>query len=364
MSPKLTPALFMLALLSPYAKAAQLKLVSAPMAMEYAQSLSAGHDVKNVNKEQQFEAFCTAIGQDEVDILFSSRKINTQDLEICAQNGITKIVELPLAHNALLLQTSSEKANFSLNKEDLYKAFSAYIWDEHKGIKGNDTHNWSDINESFGEIPIHMIQKIWDSEDFEELYRDYIFGSCQQPSYEELEKTALIYADSLLATRLYPFSDILYGEQSLEIYKKGQNFAQDNYCKHFRADRYKIVNENAFDQLKMAAYPKENQIFISSYVEQDPDFYILRLEGQIPSADTIKQGLYPLSYSLYAYVKMAHIGAKKGLKTYVDQNLMESPEKLINKAIEQKYIMPKVSEIKQSIEAYKNYEHYIEFSEN
>lgn len=364
MSQKLTLAMLMLALVSPYAKAAKLELVSTPIAMEYAKSLSEGQAVKSVSQEEQFQEFCAGIGLNQADILFSSRKISPQDLDLCRQNGITKIVEIPLAYNALLLQTSSANANFSLKKEDLYKAFSAYGWDDNKGIIGNDSQNWSDINKELGEVPIHIIQKIWGFEEFEELYRAYIFDTCIPPSYEKLEESAAIYADSILATRLFPFADILYEDQNLEKYKKGQIFAQENYCKHFRADRYKVVAEPSFEQLKMAAYPKENQIFISTYAKQDPEFYILRIEGQIPSADTIKQGLYPLSYSVYAYVKMAHIGAKKGLKEYVDQNLMASPEKLINKAIEQKYIMPKVSELKQSIEAYKSYGHHIGHLEN
>ncbi len=359
---KLALSLWISVFLSSYAQAIELKLISTPMVAEYAGFLNGRMPITTVNSEDQFQEFCQGIGANEVDILFADRKITQQDFKLCQQKGIIKIIELPLAYNAILLQTSSEKVNFSLTKQDLYKAFSAYKWDDNKGIVGNEIQNWQSVGENLAEAPVNIIQKIWPTEDLEELYRQYIFNSCTEPAIEKLNKIFKAYSHGEQAARFFAFSDLLFLDQAVEKYKQGQQFAQKNYCRHFRSDRYKIVGESQFNNLKIAAYPKENQIFIATYTSQDPEFLILRIEGQIPSVDTIEQGLYPLSYGMYAYIKMAHVGAKKGLKEYIDKNFASSPERLIDKAKEKKYLIPKFSRLKKAIEAYQNYEHYIDIA--
>ncbi len=358
MRKKLKLAFCLSAFLSSYAQAVELKLISTPLASRYADLLSQGQKISIV--QNPFKDFCHGIGAHEVDILFSDKRISPEDIQNCQQKGISKIVELPLAYNAILLQTSSEAVNFNLSVTDLYKAFSAYRWDVNKGIVGNDAQSWNDIDKNLSEIPINIIQKIWPQEELETLFNEYIFQACSPPSSDELERNFKAYEHWKEATQFFAFSDLLFLEQAFERYKRGTVFAQENYCKHFRADRYYIMNDEAFNKAKVSAYPKENQIFVGTYASQDPNFFILRINNQIPSADTIEQGLYPLSYGIYMYIKLAHVGAKKNLKEYIETQLLFSVENLIDTAQKNKYILPKVSHVRESLEAYKGYQHHIQ----
>ena len=47
------------------------------------------------------------------------------------------------------------------------------------------------------------------------------------------------------------------------------------------------------------------------------------IDGVAPNADTIASGAYPLSRSLYIYVKKAHIGVIPGLQQFVQEFLSE-----------------------------------------
>ena len=47
------------------------------------------------------------------------------------------------------------------------------------------------------------------------------------------------------------------------------------------------------------------------------------IDGVAPTVDTIADGSYPLSRSLYIYVKKAHIGVTPGLQQFVQEFLSE-----------------------------------------
>ncbi len=348
------------AFLGVYGQAAELKIISAPLASRYAQSLSDEQTVSIVHEDEQFKDFCRGIGKDEVDILLSDRKITSEDIQNCQQNGIAKIIEIPLAYNAILLQTSSEDVNFSLSSLDLYKAFAAYKWDDDRGIIANDTQKWLDVDARLNDAPINIVQNVWPQEELETLFNQYVFQLCMSPSSEKLEENFKNYSHWKETTQFFAFSDFLFLDQAFERYKTGKTFAQENFCKHFRADNYRIMNDEQFGRAKVSAYPKENQIFISTYALKDNDFFILRIENQIPSADSIEQGLYPLSYGVYAYVKLAHVGAKKGLKEYIDSRLLPSVDDILMTAKNNKYILPRKNNIEKALQAYQNYQHYIQ----
>ena len=82
-------------------------------------------------------------------------------------------------------------------------------------------------------------------------------------------------------------------------------------------------NDNAIVQT-LTRTPGSLGVFGYSFLEQNLDTVKAEtIDGVTPTADTIASGEYPLSRSLYIYVKKAHIGVIPGLQQFVQEFLSE-----------------------------------------
>jgi phosphate transport system substrate-binding protein len=82
-------------------------------------------------------------------------------------------------------------------------------------------------------------------------------------------------------------------------------------------------NDNAIVQT-LTRTPGSLGVFGYSFLEQNLDTVKAEtIDGVAPNADTIASGEYPLSRSLYIYVKKAHIGVIPGLQQFVQEFLSE-----------------------------------------
>jgi len=76
-------------------------------------------------------------------------------------------------------------------------------------------------------------------------------------------------------------------------------------------------NDNLIVQ-KLEANPAALGIFGFSYLDQNSDkIQGSTIEGANPTFDKIAEGSYPVSRSLYFYVKNAHVGVIPGIKEYI-----------------------------------------------
>jgi phosphate transport system substrate-binding protein len=82
-------------------------------------------------------------------------------------------------------------------------------------------------------------------------------------------------------------------------------------------------NDNAIVQT-LTRTPGSLGVFGYSFLEQNLDTVKAEtIDGVTPNADTIASGEYPLSRSLFIYVKKAHIGVIPGLQQYIQEFLSE-----------------------------------------
>jgi phosphate transport system substrate-binding protein len=76
-------------------------------------------------------------------------------------------------------------------------------------------------------------------------------------------------------------------------------------------------NDNLIVQ-KLEANPSALGIFGFSFLDQNADKIAGAIvEGQEPTFEAIADGAYPISRSLYFYVKKAHVGAVPGIQEYL-----------------------------------------------
>jgi phosphate transport system substrate-binding protein len=78
-------------------------------------------------------------------------------------------------------------------------------------------------------------------------------------------------------------------------------------------------NDNLIVQ-KLVANPKALGIFGYSFLDQNADkIQGLKIGGVEPTYDSIASGDYPISRSIFFYVKNAHVGTIPGMKEYVTE---------------------------------------------
>ncbi|WP_462331166.1 PstS family phosphate ABC transporter substrate-binding protein, partial [Thiohalocapsa halophila] len=76
-------------------------------------------------------------------------------------------------------------------------------------------------------------------------------------------------------------------------------------------------NDNLIVQ-KLEANPDAVGIFGFSFLDQNSDkLQGAKIDGVPPTFDSIASGEYPVSRSLYFYVKKAHVGTVPGIEEYV-----------------------------------------------
>lgn len=342
------------------AMAEDLRILSTPLASHFVPLAPTPLTAEVTDIQNQFNLFCHGVGATEADILFTHQKITQSQIEECQKNGVYEIVEMPIAYNALLLQTASLSVNFDLSQNDLYKAIRAYEYKQNQPIKPNTVLSWVGVNTQYIDAPIHFVQQAWHG-DYAQLFSGYVFKNCQKPS--DAETQAIIDHQEYFAKAYYAlFYPLLLVDNKLLMpdFAWQQKDYQSQYCRTIRADNYTVAAIGQFNNLKASAFPADQQIFIMPFQQGDKNLLTLRLDGKVPTTETLKAHEYPLGYPIYLYIKMAHIGAKKGLKEYVDVLVGQSADDITRHAQKAGYIAPLTTDIENAQNAYKTYSGYIE----
>ena len=107
---------------------------------------------------------------------------------------------------------------------------------------------------------------------------------------------------------------------SIKALKKTDEKKHKAVCQGIREDGAFIEageNDNLIVQ-KLVANPKAVGIFGYSFLDQNADkIQGLKIGGVEPTYDTISSGEYPISRSIFFYVKNAHVGTIPGIKEFV-----------------------------------------------
>ena len=106
----------------------------------------------------------------------------------------------------------------------------------------------------------------------------------------------------------------------IEALEKQDKNAYKVICHSIREDGAFVEageNDNLIVQ-KLEANPDALGIFGYSFLEQNRDkVQGSAIDGVEPDFDTISDGSYPVSRSMYFYVKKAHVGVIPGIEEYV-----------------------------------------------
>lgn len=236
-----------------------------------------------------FKLFCSGVGVDTPDVSNASRAIKSSEIESCKQAGVDGITEVKIGYDGIVFANSRDAKQMDITLEQLYRALAKDLPDGQGGFKPNANQKWSDIDPSLPDYRIEVLGPPPTSgtrDAFAELAME---GGCKKiDAIAQLEKSE---PDTFKAV-----------------------------CHGIREDgAYIEAGEN--DVLivrKLEANPNAFGIFGYSFLEQNQDkIQGSKINGVADTYENISSGDYPISRSLFIYVKKPHVGVIPGLQEFV-----------------------------------------------
>lgn len=232
--------------------------------------------------------FCSGIGVDSPDITNASRRMKASEFTLCQENGVTDIVEVLIGFDGIAFANSLDADQFEMELKDIYLALAKEVPnpDGSETLVENPYTMWSEINPDFPEINIEVLGPPPTSgtrDAFAELAME---GGCSA----------------------FEFIEAMDSDRSKEV------------CHTMREDGAYVEageNDNLIVQ-KLQANPDALGIFGFSFLEQNDDLVQSSVIGGYEAEfDSIADGDYPISRSLYFYVKKQHVGTVPGIAEYL-----------------------------------------------
>ena len=238
--------------------------------------------------------FCSGIGAKTPDLSNASRPIKKSERELCAKNGVTGITEIKLGFDGIVLANSKDSADFNLTKKQIFLALAKYVPSNGYLIL-NPYKKWSDIDAKLPnkDIAVYGPPPTSGTRDaFLELVM-------QKTCVKKLPEFKVKYAD--IKARKKACSVLREDGGYIDA---GEN---DNVIVHKLAK-----NKNALG------------IFGYSYLEENAaKVKAAKISGVKATFDNISSGEYPISRSLFVYVKDDHFNKVSSLKSFVKELISE-----------------------------------------
>ena len=232
--------------------------------------------------------FCGGVGVDHPDVTNASRRIKSSEVERCAENGVTDITEVKIGYDGIVLANSKATEPFSITLRQLYLALAKDVPSD-GGMVPNPNQTWADVDPSLPAVKIEVLGPPPTSGTRDAFVELAMEGGCNT------------------------FPDI-------KAMKKQDKKAYKAICHAIREDGAFVEageNDNLIVQ-KLRANPSALGIFGYGFLDQNRDkVQGSGINGVEPDFDTIADGSYPVSRSMYFYVKKAHVGVIPGIDEFV-----------------------------------------------
>ncbi len=233
--------------------------------------------------------FCAGVGVGHPDMTNASRRIKDSEIELCASNGVTEIAEVQIGFDGIVLANSKATDRRSLTLRQIFLGLAKEIPAPNGELIPNPNKTWKDVDPTLPNVKIEVLGPPPTSGTRDAFNELALEGGCKTfPDIAALKKT------------------------DKNRYKQ--------ICRSMREDGGYVdagENDNLIVQ-KLIANPNAIGVFGFSFLDQNDDVIQGSLvDGVGPEFDAISDGSYPVSRSLYFYVKKAHVGSIPGMQEYV-----------------------------------------------
>ncbi len=235
--------------------------------------------------------FCAGVGINHPDITNASRAIKASEYETCQANGVKEITEVKIGFDGIVIANSKTSGRWDLNLKDLYLALAKDVPDGKGGFQPNPYKKWNEVNPDLPDLKIEVLGPPPTSGTRDAFVELAMEGGCNSIS-------------------------------EIKALKKTDEKKHKAVCQGIREDGAYIEageNDNLIVQ-KLIANPSALGIFGYSFLDQNTDkIQGSKVNGVEPKYETISTGQYPISRSLYFYVKNAHLESFPAIKDYVTE---------------------------------------------
>ncbi len=234
-----------------------------------------------------FKLFCAGVGYEHPDLSNASRAIKKSEIQDCKDNGVSKISEIKIGYDGIVVANSKKAKQISITKYQLFLALAEQVPHEGKLVK-NFYKKWSDISPK---LPNHEIR---------------VYG----PPPSSGTRDAFVELAMEKTCSDHPAFQAAFPDKKIRKKK----------CHIIRSDGHFIeAGEN--DNLIVQKLTNDKQAFgifgFSFLNENGSKIRAARVDGVLPTLENIKSQKYKISRPLYIYFKPQHIGKVQGLKKFV-----------------------------------------------
>ncbi|WP_370253829.1 substrate-binding domain-containing protein [Nioella sp.] len=234
--------------------------------------------------------FCEGVGENTTDIANASRPIRASEIETCAANGVTDIIEVRIGYDGIVFASDINGNSFEFTPADWYLALAAELPVD-GAMVANPNTTWDQVNDAFPAQAIaafipgtrHGTREVFDER--------VILQGC-----EDTGAMAAI----------------------MEI-NGGDEDAAEEACMAIRGDGVSVDIDGDYTETlaRITANPEGIGVFgLSFYQNNTSVLQVATMNGVVPSVDSIASGEYPVSRPLFFYIKAAHLDVIPGLQEY------------------------------------------------
>jgi phosphate transport system substrate-binding protein len=235
------------------------------------------------------KAMCEGVGENTIDIANSSSRIKPSDIELCASNGVTDIMEVRIGYDGIVFASDINGPGFAFTPADWYAALAKQVVVD-GALVDNPHKTWADVNPELPAQDIlafipgtkHGTREVFDVKVLE--------AGCEATGAAEAFEAAGV-------------EDV------------------DDACIALRTDGLSVDIDGDYTETlaRLDANPQAIGVFGLSFYENNTDkLQVATMGGITPSTETVASGEYPVSRPLFFYVKLAHLGVIPGLQEYID----------------------------------------------
>lgn len=233
---------------------------------------------------------CEGVGEATIDIANSSSRIKPSDIELCARNGVSEIIEVRIGYDGIVFASDVNGPEFAFTPADWFNALAAAVVKD-GALVANPNRTWADVNPG---LPAQAILA-------------FIPGT--KHGTREVFDINVLEAGCKAS-----------GAEAALIAAKGEEEGR-KACLALRTDGVSVDIDGDYTETlaRIAANRNAIGVFGLSFYQNNADrLRVATMGGVAPSVETIASGAYPVSRPLWFYVKKAHLGVIPGLKEYVE----------------------------------------------
>ncbi len=235
--------------------------------------------------------FCEGTGAGTIDIANASRGIRESEIEACAANGVSEIIEVRIGYDGIVFASDINGPDFAYEPADWFNAIGETVL-VNGALVPNPHEQWSEVNSDFPSWNIAA----------------YIPGE-KHGTREVFEENVLLVGCEATGA-MQAMMDSGMSEDDAE-----------SACIRVRKDGKAVDIDGDYTETlsRIDANKTGIGVFGLAFYENNTDkLKVATMSGITPSTETIASGEYPVSRPLFFYVKKAHLGVIPGLREYVE----------------------------------------------